>query len=86
MITKPARPAVKPGTSRDLYLNAQAALLINMSTGDVYYEHNPDKAIQRLKTVLHIVPPNNPYYSKSKKLLERLRPGAGGGGGSGDGF
>jgi len=43
--TKSAKPAVKPGTSKDLYLNAQAALLINMSTGDVYYEHNPDKTI-----------------------------------------
>ncbi|MDY0228418.1 D-alanyl-D-alanine carboxypeptidase (penicillin-binding protein 5/6) [Desulfomicrobium apsheronum] len=42
----PAKQAVKPGTSKDLYLNAQAALLINMSTGEVYYEHNPDKAIQ----------------------------------------
>jgi D-alanyl-D-alanine carboxypeptidase (penicillin-binding protein 5/6) len=43
--TKSAKPAVKPGTSKDLYLNAKAALLINMSTGDVYYEHNPDKTI-----------------------------------------
>ncbi|ACU88962.1 D-alanyl-D-alanine carboxypeptidase family protein [Desulfomicrobium baculatum] len=43
--TKSAKPAVKPGTSKDLLLNAQAALLINMSTGDVYYEHNPDKTI-----------------------------------------
>lgn len=41
----PAKQAVKPGTSKDLYLNAQAALLINMSTGEVYYEHNPDKTI-----------------------------------------
>jgi D-alanyl-D-alanine carboxypeptidase (penicillin-binding protein 5/6) len=41
----PAMQAVKPGTSKDLYLNAQAALLINMSTGEVYYEHNPDKTI-----------------------------------------
>ncbi|UTF51135.1 serine hydrolase [Desulfomicrobium sp. ZS1] len=43
--TKSAKPAAKPGTSKDLFLNAQAALLINMSTGDVYYEHNPDKTI-----------------------------------------
>ncbi len=40
------KQAVKPATYRDLYLNVQAALLINMSTGEVYYEHNPDKAIQ----------------------------------------
>jgi D-alanyl-D-alanine carboxypeptidase len=44
--SKSAKPAVKPATSKDLYLNVQAALLINMSTGEVYYEHNPDKAIQ----------------------------------------
>lgn len=44
--SKSAKPAVKPATSRDLYLNVQAALLINMTTGEVYYEHNPDKAIQ----------------------------------------
>ena len=40
------KSAVKPATSKDLYLNVQAALLINMSTGEVYYEHNPDKTIQ----------------------------------------
>lgn len=44
--SKSASPAVKPATSKDLFLNVQAALLINMSTGEVYYEHNPDKAIQ----------------------------------------
>lgn len=44
--SKSAKPAVKPATSKDLYLNVQAALLINMTTGEVYYEHNPDKAIQ----------------------------------------
>jgi len=44
--SKSAKPALKPATSKDLYLNVQAALLINMSTGEVYYEHNPDKAIQ----------------------------------------
>lgn len=44
--SKSAKPAVKPATSKDLFLNVQAALLINMSTGEVYYEHNPDKAIQ----------------------------------------
>ncbi|PKN40918.1 MAG: D-alanyl-D-alanine carboxypeptidase [Deltaproteobacteria bacterium HGW-Deltaproteobacteria-18] len=41
----PAKQAARPGTSKDLLLNAQAALLINMSTGEIYYEHNPDKAI-----------------------------------------
>ena len=35
-----------PATSKDLYLNVQAAFLVNMSTGQVYYEHNPDKTIQ----------------------------------------
>jgi D-alanyl-D-alanine carboxypeptidase len=40
------KSAAKPATSKDLYLNVQAALLINMSTGEVYYEHNPDKTIQ----------------------------------------
>lgn len=35
-----------PATAKDLFLNVQAAVLINMSTGQVYYEHNPDKAIQ----------------------------------------
>lgn len=42
---KAAKPGVKPATSRDLYLNVKAALLVNMSTGEVYYEHNADKTI-----------------------------------------
>ncbi len=43
--SKASKSAVKPATSKDLFLNVQAALLINMSTGEVYYEHNPDKSI-----------------------------------------
>lgn len=42
---KAAKSGVKPATSRDLYLNVKAALLVNMSTGEVYYEHNADKTI-----------------------------------------
>jgi len=41
-----ARKGEPPATAKDLFLNVQAAFLINMSTGQVYYEHNPDKAIQ----------------------------------------
>jgi D-alanyl-D-alanine carboxypeptidase (penicillin-binding protein 5/6) len=40
------RKGEPPATAKDLLLNVQAAILINMSTGQVYYEHNPDKAIQ----------------------------------------
>ena len=43
--TKAAAQAVKPATSKDLFLNVKAALLVNMSTGEVYYEHNADKTI-----------------------------------------
>ena len=42
---KSAKQTVKPATSKDLYLNVKAALLVNMSTGEVYYEHNADKTI-----------------------------------------
>ena len=40
------RQIAPPATAQDILLNVQAAVLINMSTGQVYYEHNPDKAIQ----------------------------------------
>lgn len=40
-----AKSGVKPATSKDLFLNVKAALLVNMSTGEVYYEHNADKTI-----------------------------------------
>lgn len=42
---KAAKQTVKPATSKDLYLNVKSALLVNMSTGEVYYEHNADKTI-----------------------------------------
>ena len=42
---KSATSGVKPATSKDLFLNVKAALLVNMSTGEVYYEHNADKTI-----------------------------------------
>ena len=42
---KAAKQTVKPASSKDLYLNVKAALLVNMSTGEVYYEHNADKTI-----------------------------------------
>jgi len=35
----------QPATARDLYLNVKSAILINMTTGKVYYEHNADKTI-----------------------------------------
>jgi D-alanyl-D-alanine carboxypeptidase (penicillin-binding protein 5/6) len=40
------RQIAPPATAQDILFNVQAAVLINMSTGQVYYEHNPDKAIQ----------------------------------------
>ena len=40
-----AKQSVKPASSKDLFLNVKAAILVNMSTGEVYYEHNPDKNI-----------------------------------------
>ena len=43
---KERRQIAPPATAQDILLNVQAAVLINMSTGQVYYEHNPDKAIQ----------------------------------------
>ncbi len=43
--SKAAKSGVKPATSKDLFLNVKAALLVNMSTGEVYYEHNADKTI-----------------------------------------
>jgi D-alanyl-D-alanine carboxypeptidase (penicillin-binding protein 5/6) len=43
---KSLRQLAPPATAQDILLNVQAAVLINMSTGQVYYEHNPDKAIQ----------------------------------------
>ena len=46
-------PAVKaapkgetPASAKDLFLNVKSAILINMTTGQVYYEHNADKSIQ----------------------------------------
>jgi len=48
-----AEPAVKaapkgepPASAKDLFLNVKSAILINMTTGQVYYEHNADKSIQ----------------------------------------
>ena len=32
-------------SAKDLHLNVKSAILINMSNGKVYYEHNPDKTI-----------------------------------------
>jgi D-alanyl-D-alanine carboxypeptidase len=43
--TKDTAPVNQPGSSKELYLNVKAAILVNMSTGQVYYEHNPDKTI-----------------------------------------
>ena len=43
--TKEIAPVNQPGSPKELYLNVKAAFLVNMSTGQVYYEHNPDKAI-----------------------------------------
>jgi D-alanyl-D-alanine carboxypeptidase (penicillin-binding protein 5/6) len=40
-----AKPSARPASSKDLFLNVKAAILVNMSTGEVYYEHNPDKNI-----------------------------------------
>lgn len=40
-----AKQSVRPASSKDLFLNVKAAILVNMSTGEVYYEHNPDKNI-----------------------------------------
>jgi len=46
-------PAVKaapkgepPASAKELFLNVKSAILINMTTGQVYYEHNADKSIQ----------------------------------------
>lgn len=48
-----AEPAVKaapkgepPASAKELFLNVKSAILINMTTGQVYYEHNADKSIQ----------------------------------------
>lgn len=48
-----AAPAVKaapkgepPASAKELFLNVKSAILINMTTGQVYYEHNADKSIQ----------------------------------------
>jgi D-alanyl-D-alanine carboxypeptidase (penicillin-binding protein 5/6) len=35
-----------PASAKDLFLNVKSAILINMNTGQVYYEHNADKTIQ----------------------------------------
>lgn len=49
--TKKNAPTAKPkstkasSSNKDLHLNVKAALLVNMSTGKVYYEQNPDKPI-----------------------------------------
>lgn len=42
---KDTAPVNQPGSSKELYLNVKAAILVNMTTGQVYYEHNPDKTI-----------------------------------------
>lgn len=41
-------PAGDDGTAsaKDLFLNVKSAILINLTTGQVYYEHNADKTIQ----------------------------------------
>ena len=39
------KPSARPASSKELFLNVKAAILVNMSTGEVYYEHNPDKNI-----------------------------------------
>lgn len=33
-------------SAKDLFLNVKSAILINMTTGQVYYEHNADRTIQ----------------------------------------
>lgn len=35
-----------PASAKELFLNVKSAILINMTTGQVYYEHNADKSIQ----------------------------------------
>ena len=40
-----AKGSARPASSKDLFLNVKAAILVNMTTGEVYYEHNPDKNI-----------------------------------------
>ncbi|NCD25948.1 MAG: D-alanyl-D-alanine carboxypeptidase [Deltaproteobacteria bacterium] len=42
---KSAAIPVRSGASKDLHLNVKSALLINMSTGKVYFEQNADKSI-----------------------------------------
>lgn len=49
-VEKGARKSVIPprpltGSSADMHLNVRSALLINMSTGKIYFEQDPDKAI-----------------------------------------
>ncbi|RME19891.1 MAG: hypothetical protein D6806_17495, partial [Deltaproteobacteria bacterium] len=41
---------------------------------NAYVMHNdrPEKAQQLLKTALQIIPPDNPYYKKSQKLLRKI--------------
>lgn len=41
----PVRDAKRPKSSKNIHLNVKAAVLINMSTGQTYYEQNPDKQI-----------------------------------------
>ena len=43
--TNDIAPVNRSGSSKELYLNVKAAILVNMTTGQVYYEHNPDKTI-----------------------------------------
>jgi len=42
---KNGKRSTTTASANDLHLNVKSAILINMSNGKVYYEHNPDKTI-----------------------------------------
>ncbi len=43
---RPAAGDDETASAKDLFLNVKSAILINMTTGQVYYEHNADRTIQ----------------------------------------